>query len=220
MRRASDGERRAHRGRGQRPGERARSRAAQGADAVLPALEDVHLHRLQGPRARRQRRHRGQVRVLIESGDEHERWGTVGVSHERHRGELAGARRRHRVQALHDQKRAGAGRSAGDRSEDRMSERPPQPPDGWPPPSGRGFARTCRRTSSAIPRRARVWRSCSPIRAFTRCCSTAPLTGAGPRCLGPRARFVSHLGRFLTGIEIHPGAKFGRRSSSITAWAW
>jgi serine O-acetyltransferase len=25
------------------------------------------------------------------------------------------------------------------------------------------------------------------------------------------ARFVSHLGRFLTGIEIHPGAKVGRR---------
>jgi serine acetyltransferase len=25
------------------------------------------------------------------------------------------------------------------------------------------------------------------------------------------ARFVSHFGRFLTGIEIHPGAKIGRR---------
>src|SRR5947199_249613 len=25
------------------------------------------------------------------------------------------------------------------------------------------------------------------------------------------ARFVSHLGRFFTGIEIHPGAKIGRR---------
>src|SRR5437870_5699105 len=25
------------------------------------------------------------------------------------------------------------------------------------------------------------------------------------------ARFVSHVGRFLTGIEIHPGAKIGRR---------
>jgi len=25
------------------------------------------------------------------------------------------------------------------------------------------------------------------------------------------ARFVSHIGRFLTGIEIHPGAKIGRR---------
>ncbi len=25
------------------------------------------------------------------------------------------------------------------------------------------------------------------------------------------ARFISHLGRFLTGIEIHPGAKIGRR---------
>jgi serine O-acetyltransferase len=25
------------------------------------------------------------------------------------------------------------------------------------------------------------------------------------------ARFVSHIGRFLTGIEIHPGATIGRR---------
>ena len=25
------------------------------------------------------------------------------------------------------------------------------------------------------------------------------------------ARFLSHVGRFLTGIEIHPGAKSGRR---------
>ncbi|HEY6366129.1 MAG TPA: serine O-acetyltransferase, partial [Candidatus Binatia bacterium] len=25
------------------------------------------------------------------------------------------------------------------------------------------------------------------------------------------ARFVSHISRFLTGIEIHPGAKIGRR---------
>src|SRR3989304_9794150 len=25
------------------------------------------------------------------------------------------------------------------------------------------------------------------------------------------ARFLSHVGRFLTGIEIHPGAKIGRR---------
>jgi serine O-acetyltransferase len=34
------------------------------------------------------------------------------------------------------------------------------------------------------------------------------LWGRGLRGLG---RFVSHLGRFLTGIEIHPGAKIGRR---------
>ncbi len=31
------------------------------------------------------------------------------------------------------------------------------------------------------------------------------------RQLTTLARFVSHLGRFLTGIEIHPGAKIGRR---------
>jgi len=32
------------------------------------------------------------------------------------------------------------------------------------------------------------------------------------------ARFVSHIGRFLTGIEIHPGATIGRRFLSITVW--
>ena len=31
------------------------------------------------------------------------------------------------------------------------------------------------------------------------------------RQLTTLARFVSHIGRFLTGIEIHPGAKIGRR---------
>ena len=31
------------------------------------------------------------------------------------------------------------------------------------------------------------------------------------RQLTTMARFVSHIGRFLTGIEIHPGAKIGRR---------
>ena len=34
------------------------------------------------------------------------------------------------------------------------------------------------------------------------------LWGAGLRWL---ARFVSHVSRFLTGIEIHPGASIGRR---------
>src|SRR5512134_2822762 len=34
------------------------------------------------------------------------------------------------------------------------------------------------------------------------------LWGAGLKWLG---RFVSHIGRWLTGIEIHPGAQIGRR---------
>ena len=34
------------------------------------------------------------------------------------------------------------------------------------------------------------------------------------------ARWISHWGRFLTGIEIHPGAVIGELSSSTTAWAW
>ena len=32
-----------------------------------------------------------------------------------------------------------------------------------------------------------------------------------PRDLWTAGRFVSHVGRFFTGIEIHPGAKIGRR---------
>jgi len=35
--------------------------------------------------------------------------------------------------------------------------------------------------------------------------------GLWRRGLTTLARFVSHIGRFLTGIEIHPGAKIGRR---------
>ncbi len=31
-------------------------------------------------------------------------------------------------------------------------------------------------------------------------------------------RFVSHIGRFMTGIEIHPGATIGRGFLLITAW--
>jgi len=34
------------------------------------------------------------------------------------------------------------------------------------------------------------------------------------------ARLVSHLARFLTGIEIHPGRPSASGSSSIMEWAW
>src|SRR5438128_6455039 len=33
-------------------------------------------------------------------------------------------------------------------------------------------------------------------------------------------RFISHIGRILTGIEIHPGRRSGDGCSSITAWGW
>ena len=33
-------------------------------------------------------------------------------------------------------------------------------------------------------------------------------------------RFSSHVGRMLTGIEIHPGATIGRRVLSTMAWVW
>lgn len=34
------------------------------------------------------------------------------------------------------------------------------------------------------------------------------------------ARALSQLARFITGIEIHPGAKIGRGFLSIMAWVW
>ena len=65
----------------QRPGQRARPRAAQGADQVLSRarrrpLHDYKVRVLAGETGTGSR-----VRVLIESGDDDERWGTVGVSH-------------------------------------------------------------------------------------------------------------------------------------------
>ena len=44
-------------------------------------------------------------------------------------------------------------------------------------------------------------------------------TGSGCSKLYFLGRLVSHLGRWLTGIEIHPGATIGATSSSIMAWA-
>ena len=77
-----DGSDRAHGGAGQRPGERARLGAAQGAREVLPrdrgrcGCTTTRSACWAAPRAPT-----AVVRVLIESGDEHERWSTVGVSH-------------------------------------------------------------------------------------------------------------------------------------------
>ncbi len=70
----------AHRRGGQRPGERARRGVAQSAHAELPGDRRNATLRLQGARARRPRRHRRGVRVLVESGDHHRRWSTVGCS--------------------------------------------------------------------------------------------------------------------------------------------
>ena len=47
------------------------------------------------------------IRVLIESGDGHGHWGTVGVSHNVIEAELAGAGRQHRLQALQGPKEEG-----------------------------------------------------------------------------------------------------------------
>ena len=63
----------------QRPGQRARPRAAQGPRQVPEIHRGSEAHRL--PRAYPQRRHRAVTRVLIESEDETgEHWTTVGVS--------------------------------------------------------------------------------------------------------------------------------------------
>ena len=34
------------------------------------------------------------------------------------------------------------------------------------------------------------------------------------------ARIISHLNRFFTGIEIHPGAQIAAECLSITGWEW
>ena len=68
---------------GNGPVQRARpARSARRSSKFYPEIERGAAARLQGARARRRRAAPARVvRVLIESGDEHERWGTVGVSH-------------------------------------------------------------------------------------------------------------------------------------------
>ena len=44
-----------------------------------------------------------------------------------------------------------------------------------------------------------------------RCWCTGSRIGYGGSVLRWFARLVSHIGRWLTGIEIHPGAQIGRR---------
>ena len=46
----------------------------------------------------------------------------------------------------------------------------------------------------------------------TPCSGTASPTRSGGAASACLARFTSHLGRFLTGIEIHPAARIGRRA--------
>ena len=79
--RAREGHPRAHRGRRQRPGQRARPRAPQGAGGVLPqpqgrsSLLDYKVRILDESKGTA-----AKTRVLITSGDGEETWGTVGVA--------------------------------------------------------------------------------------------------------------------------------------------
>ena len=70
-------------------------------------------------------------------------------------------------------------------------------------------AATSGRCGSAIRPRARRSRCCSAIPASTRWRSTASPTGSGGAAGPCPARFLSHVARFLTGIEIHPAARLG-----------
>ena len=95
-----DGATRAHGGAGQRTRQRPRQRAPQGAREVLPGDRDVRLldykvRVLGGDGAPRP-----VVRVLIESGDDHDRWGTVGVSHNVIEASWQALVDQHRLQAL------------------------------------------------------------------------------------------------------------------------
>ena len=60
---------------------------------------------------------------------------------------------------------------------------------------------------------ARTVGKCSPaIRVSTRCgCTGRCPTRSGARASSGSHASISHVGRFLTGIEIHPGATIGRR---------
>ncbi len=57
----------------------------------------------------------------------------------------------------------------------------------------------------------RGWRFSCVIRAFTPSCGIACRIGSGGTSFWLLGRFSSHIARWLTGIEIHPAAKIGRR---------
>ena len=68
--------------------------------ALLPSYPEIDEMRLHDYKVRvidESQATAAGVRVLIESGDRHQRWSTVGCSHQHHRGVLAGAGRRLRV---------------------------------------------------------------------------------------------------------------------------
>ena len=95
--------------RGQRPGERARHRAARRARRPLPGARPRAPHRLQGARARHRSKGTGAVtRVLLDSTDGERSWTTIGVQREHHRGVVAGAVRLARLRPAPGARRAGA----------------------------------------------------------------------------------------------------------------
>ena len=68
------------------------------------------------------------------------------------------------------------------------------------------------------PARAPRWR-CSPaIRAFYALLIHRLAHCAWRNSLFWLGRFLSHIGRFLTGIEIHPERRLADACSSTTAW--
>ena len=73
-------------------------------------------------------------------------------------------------------------------------------------------ARRNRRDARPRPRRTLAARSGVVLPGVPRVCfSIASRIGCGGAAGCSLGRFVSHLGRALTGIEIHPGARIGRR---------
>ena len=57
--------------------------------------------------------------------------------------------------------------------------------------------------------RSSAARCCCAIPASTRLAFHRPATGSGGAAGSSTARFVSHVARFFTGIEIHPAARLG-----------
>ena len=75
-------------------------------------------------------------------------------------------------------------------------------------------------TLARDPQPGRAWKWCSAIRVSRRCSIMGGELSLAAWLAYSPGRFVSHLGRVMTGIEIHPGASIGRAACpSITGWA-
>src|SRR5262249_7468538 len=164
--------------------------------------------RLQGARAVGHRRHRGQGPSAHRIG---RRARTVGHGRrvaQRDRSEPPSARRFDRLQTLLVPETARGSRRR-DRAKTRMSESQAVA-DGGPTAWAR-LREDVQTIFERDPAARSVWEIVLAYPGFHALWIYRTAHWLWSRGLWTGGRFVSHLGRFLTGIEIHPGAKIGRR---------